>query len=252
MDKVKNNIEYTKKNWTGHMRSLSHFLYTEKIHYYPFYSWLKKKILQIRIKNPHAELLDIGFGSGFHLKTFSKRFGLKTIGTDIASETIDRYNRLNIPMSKAIQIDPYTNSIPLPNDSYDIIICSHVIEHVPDEKKLLSEIRRLVSEKGTVYFNIPINEENIDVPNHLRKYTPESFLLLLSKNGFIPLQYQESDNFSHFISWLGTHQTFFNNIMKKSLIFFLSLIPISWLERINLKKSQFICFAEKTDKKTTD
>ena len=38
--------------------------------------------------------------------------------------------------------------IPYSENYFDIIICSHVLGHVPDEKKALAEIKRVLADKG--------------------------------------------------------------------------------------------------------
>jgi SAM-dependent methyltransferase len=38
--------------------------------------------------------------------------------------------------------------IPYPNDSFDLVLCSHVLEHVPDDRRALREFRRVVGPSG--------------------------------------------------------------------------------------------------------
>ena len=42
------------------------------------------------------------------------------------------------------------------DESYDIIICSHVFEHVKDDRKALSEFKRILKPNGRVVFLVPI------------------------------------------------------------------------------------------------
>jgi len=44
-------------------------------------------------------------------------------------------------------------NIPLGDESFDIIICNGVYEHVPDAEKLISEIKRLLKKGGICYFS---------------------------------------------------------------------------------------------------
>jgi SAM-dependent methyltransferase len=46
-------------------------------------------------------------------------------------------------------------NLPFENDSYDIVICNHVLEHVPDDKKALSEIYRVLKPEGFAILQVP-------------------------------------------------------------------------------------------------
>lgn len=45
--------------------------------------------------------------------------------------------------------------IPQRDDSYDVILCSHVLEHVPDDRRAMSELHRILSPGGTLFFQVP-------------------------------------------------------------------------------------------------
>ena len=72
MNKIEENIKYTKEKWTKYLRYLGPFLYTERIHYYHFYKFLKNKYNEKLHRN--TILLDIGFGSGFNIYKISKKY----------------------------------------------------------------------------------------------------------------------------------------------------------------------------------
>ena len=50
------------------------------------------------------------------------------------------------------------------DETYDVIICSHVLEHIQDDKKALSEMKRILKPDGKLIFLVPIdlNHEDID------------------------------------------------------------------------------------------
>ncbi|WP_161488140.1 class I SAM-dependent methyltransferase [Sedimentisphaera cyanobacteriorum] len=49
-----------------------------------------------------------------------------------------------------------------PDESFDVIYSSHVLEHVPDDKKALTEFYRVLKPGGWMLLSIPINE-NLEV-----------------------------------------------------------------------------------------
>lgn len=43
------------------------------------------------------------------------------------------------------------------NDSFDMIICSHVLEHIPEDRVAMAELYRVLVPQGTVYIQVPYN-----------------------------------------------------------------------------------------------
>ncbi|MBT8309177.1 MAG: class I SAM-dependent methyltransferase, partial [Flavobacteriaceae bacterium] len=46
-------------------------------------------------------------------------------------------------------------NLPFENDSYDIIFCNHVLEHIPDDTKAMQELFRVMKPGGWGIFQIP-------------------------------------------------------------------------------------------------
>lgn len=46
--------------------------------------------------------------------------------------------------------------IPLPDNSYDVILCSHVLEHVPDDRKAMTELHRVLKPGGWTIPQAPL------------------------------------------------------------------------------------------------
>lgn len=47
------------------------------------------------------------------------------------------------------------NNVDEPAESYDVIICNHVLEHVPDDLKAMREIRRMLKPDGWALITVP-------------------------------------------------------------------------------------------------
>ena len=65
-----------------------------------------------------------------------------------------------------IQID--LQAMALPDSSIDILLTPHVLEHVPDTEKALSEIYRVLAPGGRMYLQVPLCYGSTQVPS-----TPE-------------------------------------------------------------------------------
>lgn len=49
--------------------------------------------------------------------------------------------------------------IPLPDNTYDVILCNHVLEHVPDDLQALRELYRILKPGGWAIMQVPLNPE---------------------------------------------------------------------------------------------
>jgi SAM-dependent methyltransferase len=53
-------------------------------------------------------------------------------------------------------------NLPFENNSYDVILCNHVLEHIPDDTKAMQELYRVLKSNGWGVFQIPqdLNREH--------------------------------------------------------------------------------------------
>lgn len=63
--------------------------------------------------------------------------------------------------------------IPYPDDYFDLIICSHVVAHVENEKSAFSEMKRVLAPKGKAIILTIINPESFETIDHEWINTPE-------------------------------------------------------------------------------
>ena len=47
----------------------------------------------------------------------------------------------------------------LPDDSFDVIYCSHVMEHIPDDRRAMRELHRVLRPGGWAVLQVPILRE---------------------------------------------------------------------------------------------
>ncbi len=59
------------------------------------------------------------------------------------------------PSSVDLRLD--VTKIPLLDSSIDLIICSHVLEHVPDDRRAMSEMIRVLKPGGSAILQVPIS-----------------------------------------------------------------------------------------------
>ncbi|MBE7179354.1 MAG: class I SAM-dependent methyltransferase, partial [Mucilaginibacter polytrichastri] len=90
-----------------------------------------------------ARVLEVGAGDGSILKYLSKsNFAAEYHAVEIAQSGVDKMLQAGIPnLASAKIFDGYT--LPFADNSFSLVILSHVLEHVEHERRLLREIRRV-------------------------------------------------------------------------------------------------------------
>jgi len=59
--------------------------------------------------------------------------------------------------SNAVMVKMDITGIDLPDDSFDVIICNHVLEHIIDDKKAMHELYRVLKPGGWGILQVPIS-----------------------------------------------------------------------------------------------
>jgi ubiquinone/menaquinone biosynthesis C-methylase UbiE len=95
-------------------------------------------------------LLDVGASTGI-LDNYLSRYFYEVTGIDIDNKAIDHalntfsHERLHFHHGDAM-------SLSFPDNSFDVVICSQVYEHVPDAGRMMDEIFRVLKPAGVCYF----------------------------------------------------------------------------------------------------
>jgi ubiquinone/menaquinone biosynthesis C-methylase UbiE len=138
--------------------NLSHYekLYADPFEKHSFEVRSKTQIfksLQSQQKEPlrGKKVLDIGFGSGDILLTLSRQ-GAECYGIEIVRSVIERLKRQH----PALHIfEARAASLPLKSDFFDIIVCSHVLEHESNERASVQEMIRVLKPGGKIFLGVP-------------------------------------------------------------------------------------------------
>ena len=49
-------------------------------------------------------------------------------------------------------------ALPFEDNSYDLILCNHVLEHIPNDLKAMKELYRVLKPRGTAILQVPLEE----------------------------------------------------------------------------------------------
>ncbi|MEM3393337.1 MAG: class I SAM-dependent methyltransferase [Candidatus Bathyarchaeia archaeon] len=93
----------------------------------------------IKTFNKPFSLIDLGCGDGRFIYNLRNKGLLnnarKIVGVDLSEERIERFKRFN-PFAQGVVSD-VCDLQKIENDSFDLAISSQVIEHVPNDEKML-------------------------------------------------------------------------------------------------------------------
>ncbi|WP_245925720.1 class I SAM-dependent methyltransferase [Algibacter marinivivus] len=86
------------------------------------------------------------------------------------------------------------------DETFDTIICYHILEHITDDQKAMSELYRILKPNGTIYIQTPFKKgdiyeddsitspekrlEHFGQEDHVRVYSVDGLKVRLKKNGF--------------------------------------------------------------------
>lgn len=169
--------------------------YSQKyIHFYTrFIPELLLKIVKSQKKD--FAVLDLGCGDGATLWALQKKGFLKNapkiVGVDISPARCRNLEK-NVKGAMAICADA-SKVAKLKDETFDVIICSQLIEHIRDETELLDEVQRLLKKKGRFYLSTIMKKwygiwfyrhqgRFLIDPSHRREYSSVREIASLFKN----------------------------------------------------------------------
>ncbi|RWY49520.1 class I SAM-dependent methyltransferase [Mucilaginibacter gilvus] len=136
-----------------------------------------------------AKVLEVGAGDGSILKYLSdQNFAPEYHAVEISASGVDHIRAANIKGLKSVlEFDGY--KLPFGDNSFDLIILSHVLEHVEHERILLREMKRVARQ---FVIEVPLDykagvDKNIKhflAYGHINVYTPTSLRYLLMTEGY--------------------------------------------------------------------
>lgn len=149
-----------------------------------------------------GRLLDIGCGMGF-MSEMGQRMGFVTKGIDVNPHAIKKGKEM-FP-----QLDISCSSLDsLENESFDIIVLNHVLEHILEPASFLFEVKKKLKQDGIIVLGVPNIEGGIpkilrflnhfpwipggrwkwfgyQLEQHIWHFTPSTLKQILEKNGWV-------------------------------------------------------------------
>jgi SAM-dependent methyltransferase len=136
----------------------------------------RRRVLRAELERlplePDARLLDAGCGSGRTLDDLA-RYG-QVSGVDLSPEAVAAARRRGHDDVRVARVE----ELPFADATFDVVTCLDVVEHTPDDRATLAELRRVTRPGGLMVVTVPAyqalwswhDEANL----HFRRYDSAS------------------------------------------------------------------------------
>lgn len=137
-----------------------------------------------------GRFLDAGCGSGKMLR-FMKARGWDVAGIEMDPELAERLRREQGLKVSSGNIEDCS----FPDESFDVALMSHVVEHLRDPNAVLRKVGRMLAPDGRLYLLLPRRDSfaartfknrwfGLDAPRHLSTFSRDTIRRLLERNDF--------------------------------------------------------------------
>lgn len=166
-----------------------------------------------------AKVLDVGAGTGPYREFFSHCEYKTQDFLQLAQDKLLKGNEYT-----AIDYVCDVTNIPVENESFDYIICTEVIEHLPEPISALKEISRICMKGGKILITAPLGSHLHQQPYHFYGgYTPYFYNKFLTEFNFQDITIHQNGGFFSF--YLQESLRYLKLSISKPIIGILS-IPI--------------------------
>jgi SAM-dependent methyltransferase len=134
------------------------------------YQYLSSKLHSLQ-----GRVLDVGAGQAPWRELLSKA---EYVGVDV--DTAGSFG-----MRRKADVSYYDGKhLPFGDGSFDHVLCTEVLEHVPETADFLLEIKRVLRQGGTLILTVPWSARLHHLPNDYYRFTPAALDALLVSAGF--------------------------------------------------------------------
>ena len=201
--------------------------------------------------NRNGSMLDVGCGEGRHIFGVMQEYPMmKCVGLDMDDDSLKKaeegysyFESISEVGAEFIKGSAY--SLPFPDNTFDLIVCSEVLEHLHEYNDAVIEINRVLKPGGKFFASVPafwpekicwyLSKEYQNQPGgHLRIFDHKKLINEIESRGFTFLSSEKFHSIHSPYWWL---RCFFWKSQEKNL---LVKVYKKILERHILKKPRII------------
>jgi ubiquinone/menaquinone biosynthesis C-methylase UbiE len=186
------------------------FKWDDMKRYGPFSRHLRRIIKKMIRPLDFKSVLDVGCGQGSFLKELETEFpNIRAHGIDISLTAIE-LARKRMPNGKFYVVDITERFL---DDSCDLVVCSEVLEHIPDDLLALQNLKKMTGKYLLVSTPQGKMREFEKQVGHVRNYAPGELVKKIESSGFKILSVVEwgfpfySPLYRNFLDMIGSKGT---------------------------------------------
>lgn len=171
------------------------------------------------------KVLDVGCGYGEILYYLKNKYKSNVLGIE-ASGTVSNYGQKMFGIKiKPVLLEEYKT-----NKKFDIVICNHTLEHIPDTITFLKKIKKNLKKEGLLYLEVPnilkpsgrFDLKKFFYPGHLQNFSTYNLMLLLRKIKFRVIAYDDESFLRFWCTPAEVPAANINKISSQSVLRFLN------------------------------
>jgi 2-polyprenyl-3-methyl-5-hydroxy-6-metoxy-1,4-benzoquinol methylase len=125
------------------------------------------------------DVLDAGCGTGYGARILAAAGAASVTGVDVSAEAVEA-TKETPGLDAVVQAD--LRDLPFDDDSFDLVVCWEVIEHIEEGARAIAEFRRVLRPDGILLVSSP----NPDVypsgnEHHVHEYRPRELAAMLAE-----------------------------------------------------------------------
>ncbi len=128
--------------------------------------WIELTLRRLSAERRPRRALEVGPGSGVYLPLLAQ-LADEVVATDVQDDFLVQAERLRGAHANISVVRDDIGDSLLPRASFDLILCSEVIEHLPDSLAALHSMRRLLSSDGALVISTPQRYSPLEVAGRI-------------------------------------------------------------------------------------
>lgn len=189
---VYDDFDATQKQFDDYYNKNSSYSQSFHIFYDDQHNKLYKEVFNFinkYLNSKTTKILEFGCGSGELLKVFHDNGYSNLLGIDYSNA----FDKIKTEYNINFKYGNIFSGKEQINDTFDLIILNHMLEHVFDIKESIKNIKNLLNKQGYLYIEVPDSERYKDVYNsplfhlqyeHISHFSKQSIINLANIYGF--------------------------------------------------------------------